>query len=154
MQNVVYLYNYVDVCRPYAVFPRLQSTVTMPRREVYGVTQCDKKLFVVFEHTDTIFVFEPNNEQLANIKMEELYHPWDIVACTKTKQLYIAGESRSCQQCVWRVSLDGRQIVNWLPNASTTIQLFSPWTLSVTSRRLLVTSPKDNELFLYGPDGS
>ena len=51
---------------------------------------------------------------------------------------------------MWRVSLDG-DVIKWLPNKSTTTDL-QPWSLSVTSRRLLVTSHND-ELLLFGADG-
>jgi len=118
------------------------------------VVRCDNKLFVVCSLSDTISVFGPNNEQLAKIRVQELKQPRDIVACLTTKQLYIAGRSNSKALCVWRVSLNSRKVVKWLPNRSTTNSArFTPWTLSVTSRRLLVTSQLYMELLLYGPDG-
>lgn len=78
--------------------------------------------------------------------------PQDIVACTETGHLYIAYYPGGC---ISRLSLDG-DVIRWLPNSSSstmTTDLQSPRSLSVTSRRLLVTSCHNNMLLLYDPDG-
>jgi hypothetical protein len=101
----------------------------------------------------TIFVFEPFNELLTRITVKELDFPTDIVACKETKQLYVAEGLCGSREpgCVWRVSMDGCQVDMWLPNKPTSA-LFNPRSLSVTSRRLLVTV-FTGRLFLYGPEG-
>jgi hypothetical protein len=96
-------------CHPYSVSPRLQSTLTVSGW-VRGVTQCDNKMFVVCLGSDTIQVFGRDNERLTNITVKGLKLPLDIASCTETNQLYIADWSG----CVWRVSVDGRQVVKWL----------------------------------------
>ena len=107
----------------------------------------DDKIFVVCYESDRIRVFGLNNEQLEDIKVKGLKEPWDIVACSETRSLYVADwESPGC---VWRVSTDGRVINKFLP---TTTKSFRPWSLSVTSGRLLVTTD-DDVLLLYGADG-
>jgi len=60
--------------------------------------------------------------------------PWDIAACERMSQLYVA-DSR---ECVWRVSPDGDDIKRWLPKSPS--DRITPRGLSVTSSRLLVTS--------------
>jgi hypothetical protein len=116
---------------------------------VWGVTQCDNKLFVVCAGSDRISVFGPNNEHLWSISINGLSAPCDIVSCTETRLLHIADI-----KCVWRVSLDGDVICRLpnkrLPNKSSTTT-FRPRSLSVMSRRLLVTS--HDELLLFGADG-
>ena len=149
------------MCRPYSVSPRLQSSLSVsPTRQVFGVTQCDNKLFVVCRDCDTIFVFGPNNERLTNIKLTELKRPRDIVYCTETRQLYIADYDWRSADRVWRVSCDGRQVVEWLTRKSTTTSKFRPYTLSVTAGRLLVTNSykafvgsSTDELLLFSVDG-
>ena len=118
-------------------------------RSVFGVTQCDSKLFVVGGDSDTILVFGPNYERLPSITVTGLKEPTDIAACIETRQLFIADIAGS--GCVWRVSLDGC-VDKWPTDKSTTTTDWRPWSLSVTSRRLLVTKAID-ELLLLGPDG-
>ena len=146
--NISFLQRFVvDVCRPYSASPRLHASLTVSTQTgVEGVAQCDNRLFVVCRLSDIIAVFGPNNEQLTSITVKRLKGPTDIVACTETKQLYIA----DLLSCVWRVSMDG-DVIKWLPNKSTATD-FQPESLSVTSRRLLVTSYND-ELLLFGADG-
>ena len=133
------------VCRPYSVCPRQQCTLTLSGRAV-GVAQCDNKLFVVTLDSDTIQIFERDNKQQTNITVNGLKEPTDIVACTETKQLYIA----DCESdCVWGVSLDG-QHVDKLTNRSTSPKDWRPYSLSLTSRRLLATSKLvNNSLFKH-----
>ena len=141
----------VAVCSPYSISPRLQSSLST-QSTVFGVTRCDNKLFVVCYMSDTISVFGANNEQLDNIEVKGLKYVRDIVADCESRQLYIADYSNN--NCVWRVSLEGH-VDKWLTNKSTTATQFSPYTLSVTSRRLLVTSSsrETDELLLFGADG-
>jgi len=66
--------------------------------------------------------------------------PRDIVACERTSQLYVVKD----ENCVWRVSADGADIKHWLPKSPD--DTFKPETLSLTSTRLLVTSPHTRQL--------
>ena len=81
-----------------------------------------------------------------DIKVNGLRQPYDIVACERTSQLYIADV-----KCVWRVSSDGTDIKHWLPKSPD--NTFQPDTLSVTSTRLLVTSPHTCQLRQFDADG-
>ena len=47
---------------------------------------------------------------------------------------------------VWRVSSDGKDVKCWLPKSSW--DTFTPWTLSVTSSQLLVTSRDTKQLLI------
>jgi len=74
--------------------------------------------------------------------------PWDIAACEKTSQVYIA----ELADCVWRVSAGDTDIKRWLPKSPS--DTFTPSTLSVTSTRLLVTSLDTNQLTQFDADGN
>jgi len=58
----------------------------------------------------------------------------DIVVCRDDRQLYVADID-----CIWRVSVDSHTYVMWLTIQSMT-GTFNVMSLSLTSRRLLVTS--------------
>ena len=69
------------------------------------------------------------------INIDGMICPVDIVVCRDDRQLYVADEFTD----IWRVSVADQSYVLWLSTPSTTDR-FSVTTLSVTSRRLLVTS--------------
>ena len=85
-----------------------------------------------------------------------MLEPWDVVACHETNNIYVA----DCVfRCIWRISAatdGGGRVEKWIPssknNSATTVTI-KPYSLSVTSRRLLATSRND-ELFIYGEDGA
>ena len=64
----------------------------------------------------------------------------------RTSQLYVADWN-----CVWRVSSDGKDIKRWLPKSRD--DTFEPFTLSVTSTRLLVTIRDTRQLREFDSDG-
>jgi hypothetical protein len=142
------LHHHVErgLCRPYSGSPRLHSSIHVSH--VMSVAHCEDKLYVVTVGSDTIKVFGPDNEELPGIKVTGLQMPTDIVACSETRHIYVADYS-----CVWRASLDGL-VDKWLPNATTSAIQLRPFKLSLTSRRLLVTSSGSYDLFLFGPDGA
>ena len=70
---------------------------------------------------------------LVNIDVKGMKDPRDIIVCRDDRQLYVADWPDS----LWRVSVDDHSYVKWLSNESTTHTFDA---LSVTSRRLLVTS--------------
>jgi len=114
---------------------------------VWGVTQLHHDVvYVICLSSSTIRRFNATTHQpLTGIVVKDLRRPCDIVACERTSQLYIA----DYPECVWRVSTDGTDIKHWLPKSPD--DTFKPWTLSVTSTRLLVTS--DYQLRQFDADG-
>jgi len=103
--------------------------------DVMGVTQLHDVVYMVCWSSSTIMRFNATTHQpLTGIVVKGLTSPRDIVACERTSQLYVA----ELEKCVWRVSTDGTDIMHWLPEIPD--DTFKPWSLSVTSTRLLVTS--------------
>jgi len=74
------------------------------------------------------------HQRMTGIVVRDLRDPHDIVACEQTSQIYVADS----WECIWRVSSDGADIQRWLPKSAS--DRLMPYTLSVTSTRLLVTS--------------
>jgi len=102
-----------------------------------GVTQLHDVVYVVCEYSSSISTFNATtHQQLTEIVVGGLSEPWDIVACQQTSQLYVADWSHD--SCIWRVSTDGTDIQRWPPKSPS--DTFNPWSLSVTSTHLLVTS--------------
>jgi len=99
---------------------------------------CDKLSIIHSHNADTL---SPLDE---DIHVEGMSDPNDIVVCRDDRQLYLA--DRDC--CIWRVSIDDHSYVKWLSTRSTT-EKFRVETLSVTSRRLLVTSQWSSSLHQY-----
>jgi len=108
---------------------------------VTGVTQLDDVVYFVCQSSSTIHRFGATTHQrLTDIGAKGLRPPFDIAACERMSQLYVADN----WGCVWRVSPDGANIKRWLiMSPSDTLGLYS---LSVTSSRLLVTSLRDKQL--------
>jgi len=116
--------------------------------DVRGVTQLDDVVYMVCQGSSAIMRFNATTRQrLTAIDVKDLSRPWDIVACERTSQLYVA----DWRECVWRVSTDGTDIKHWLPKSPD--DAFKPRTLSVTSTRLLVTSRDTCQLRQFDADG-
>jgi len=116
---------------------------------VWGVTQLHDVVFVVCMWSSTILRFNATTHQrLADIVVEDLEGPRDIVACEQTSRVYVA----ELEKCIWRVSADGADIKHWLPKSPD--DTFKPWTLSVTSTRLLLTSRDTKQLMQFDADGN
>jgi len=114
---------------------------------VIGVTQLHDVVYVVCRRSSTITRFNATTHQrLTDIDVDDLSEPWDIVACERTSQLYVA-----VAKCVWQVSSDGTDMQQWLPRSLD--DTFEPLTLSVTSTRLLVTSHDPRQLRQFDADG-
>ena len=107
---------------------------------MYGVTQLRDVVYVVSysvvcSGSSEIRRYNATTHQrLTDILVKGLRNPHDIAACELTSQLYVADSG----ECVWRVSSDGVDIQRWLTWSPP--DTFRPFTLSVTSSRLLVTS--------------
>jgi len=116
--------------------------------DVQGVTLLNDVVYMVCLSSSTIRRFNATTHQpLTGIDVKDLRQPWDIVACERTSQLYVA----EWLKCVWRVSSDGTDIKHWLPKSPD--DTFIPYTLSVTSARLLVTSDGTRQLRQFDADG-
>ena len=107
-----------------------------------GVTQLGDTVYIVSEESPVIKTFTDTLIPLADIHVEGMTDPSDIVASVVDRQLYVADGD-----CIWRVSVDNQSYVKWQPTEST--DTFRANTLSVTSRRLLVTSSRPAHLREY-----
>jgi len=124
------------------------SLVCVVEGIVWGVTQLHDVVYVVCRVSSTIRRFNATTHQrLTDINVKDLSDPCDIVACEQTSQLYVTED----EKCVWRVSADGADIKHWLPKSPD--DTFTPWTLSVTSTRLLVTSRDTRQLIQFDAVG-
>jgi len=105
---------------------------------VTGVTVIDNIMYVVSRESSTILLYSTDTYSPLDvvINVDGMKCPTDIVVCRDDRQLYVA----DWPYCIWRVSVDHHSDQEkWLPTESTT-HTFHVDTLSVTSRRLLVTS--------------
>jgi len=102
---------------------------------VSGVTVLDNVMYVVCVLSSTIRLYNTDTHSPLDlvINVDGMKDPRDIVVCRDDRQLYVADWPYS----LWRVSVDDHSYVKWLSTKSTT-DIFDA--LSVTSRRLLVTS--------------
>jgi len=99
-----------------------------------GVAQLDNVVYVVcFESAITIKTFNADTLRPLNndIHVEGMTDPLDMVVCRTQRQLLIAE-----YHCIWRVSIDQLQNEKWMETE------YVIESLSVTSQRLLVTSPR------------
>jgi len=112
---------------------------------VSGVTYLDNIMYVVCEDSSTIRLY--NTDTLSPldvvINVTGMKDPRDIVVCRHDRQLYVAED-----YCIWRVSVDDHSYVKWMTTQSST-DTFRVYTLSLTSRRLLVTSLYPHTLRQY-----
>jgi len=117
--------------------------------DVEGVTQLHDVVFVVCYKSSTILRFDATTHQrLTDIVVKDLKFPLDIAACEQTSHVYVA----ELAKCIWRVSADGADMKHWLPKSPD--DTFKPWSLSVTSTRLLVTSLDTKQLMQFDADGN
>jgi len=116
--------------------------------DVVGVTQLHDIVYILCGASSTISRFNARTHQrLTDIKVKDLSESWDIVACERTSQVYVADSL----ECIWRVSSDGEDIKRWLPKSPS--DTFTPCSLSVTSTRLLVTSLDTHQLTQFDEVG-
>ena len=114
--------------------------------DVAGVTQLHDVVYVICRMSPAIRRYDATtHQQLTDINVKDLREPCDIAACELTSQLYVSDDCKY----VWRVSSDGVVILRWLIKSDR----FSPYTLSVTSSRLLVTSLNDRQLRQFDEPG-
>jgi len=105
--------------------------------DVTGVTYLDNIMYVVCEKSSTIRLY--NTDTLSPldvvINVTGMKDPSDIVVCRHDRQLYVAD-----WYCIWRMSVGDHSYVKWMTTKSST-DTFNIYKMSLTSRRLLVTSP-------------
>jgi hypothetical protein len=108
------------------------------------------KDFGIYFSTVQVFAAHPPFLQHQEIDIHGLSCPRDIAACTETRHLYI-GDGDSV--CVWKVTSDGEIVgrIDLQSSYTRTVIPVDPWSLSVTSCRLLVTY--SNQLLVFGKDG-
>ena len=116
------------------IYFRLTDSCNDVVGRVGGVTQLDNVLYVACYNKIRTLAAD-TLRPLVNIDVKGMKDPRDIVVCRDDRQLYVADLSRS----LWRVSVDDHSYVKWLSTESTTDTFDA---LSVTSRRLLVTSQR------------
>jgi len=99
--------------------------------EVRGVTYLDNIMYVVCWRSSTIRLYNTDTLSPLDVVIDVtgMKLPLDIVVCRNDRQLYVAE-----RYCIWRVSVDDHSYVKWMKTE------FNVWSLSMTSRRLLVTS--------------
>jgi len=116
---------------------------------VWGVTQLHDVVYAVCRWSSTIMRFNATTRQpMTDINVKDLSVPGDIVACERTSQLYVVDDWKYVRQ----VSSDGTtDAQHWLPKSPD--DTFTPYTLSVTSTRLLVTSHGTRQLRQFDADG-
>ena len=102
---------------------------------VTGVTYLDNIMYVVCWQSSTIRLYNMDTYTSLDvvIDVDGMNLPIDMVVSRDDHQLFIADYS----DCVWRVSVVDHTYVKWLTSESTGHRFN---TLSLTSRRLLVTS--------------
>ena len=105
----------------------------------------DNIMYVVCDESSTIRLYSTDTHSPLDvvINVEGMRFPRDIVVCRDDRQLYVADSF-----CIWRVSVSDCTYVKWLSTVSTTDR-FDVTALSVTSRRLLVTSLASRRLRQY-----
>jgi len=105
--------------------------------EVSGVTYLDNIMYVVCARSSAIRLYNTDTYSPFDvvINVTGMTDPCDIVVCRHDRQLYVA----DYDYCIWRVSVDDHSYVKWMTTQSST-DTFHVDTVSLTSRRLLVTS--------------
>ena len=110
---------------------------------VWGVAQLDNIVYVVSAYLIKMYSADTLSPLGQGIHVDGMGNPNDMVACRDDRQLYISDQDNY----IWRVSADDHSYAMWRPTESTSGAL-CVWTLSLTSRRLLVT-PHSGSLHEY-----
>ncbi len=128
--------------------PQLKVNLKTPHL-VWGVANIAGKIFVANDNQNRIKVFQDNPpfDALQDIVVDGLQSPWDIAACPDKSQLYIAD-----RVYIWRVDVSSS------PKSNDSIckfikPNFMPYTLSVASTNLVITSDDGHALYVYNADG-
>ena len=117
--------------------------------EVTGVTYLNNVVYIVCRGSSTIRLYNMDASACSPfvIDVDGMTYPRDIVVCLDDRALYVADFSYSGSLRIWRASVDDHSYVTWLTLSSA--DTFNVWTLSLTSRHLLVTSSQSCTLEQY-----
>ena len=80
---------------------------------VTGLTCLDDVMYVVCVWSSTIRLYNTDTYSPLDvvINVDGMRDPHDIVVFRHDRQLYVA----DCYDCIWRVSVDDKSYVKWLP---------------------------------------
>ena len=80
---------------------------------VTGLTCLDDVMYVVCHRSSTIRLYNTDTFSPRDgvINVDGMMAPRDIVVCRHDRQLYVA----DWDHCIWRVSVDDKSYVKWLP---------------------------------------
>jgi len=114
---------------------------------VRGVGNLDNIMYVFCDDSSTILQYDMDTQSPIDvINIDGMKDARDMVVCHDDRQLYVADRCH----CIWRVSVDDHaDQEKWLSTEPTKDSTFCVTSLSVTSRRLLVTSLRPPRLYLY-----
>ena len=114
---------------------------------VRGVSSLDNIMYAFCDDSSAILLYDMDTQSpIGTININGMKAPQDIVFCRDDRQLYVADSG--C--LLWRVSVDDHSDQEkWLSTEPTKDNSFSITSLSVASRRLLVTSLRPPSLYLY-----
>ena len=101
---------------------------------VTGMMYLDNIMYVVCDRSSTIRLYNMDTYSPLDVVIDVsgMKYPRDMVVSRDDHQLFIADYN-----CIWRVSVVDQSHVKWLTTETTGHRFY---TLSLTSRRLLVTS--------------
>lgn len=111
---------------------------------VWGVTHLNKTIYAVRWQSNRIAAYSGQQpyQQLQDIVVEGLTGPIDIVACSNTAQLFVA-DWRDDGGVIWRIDVAANTAGEWLRIP------YKPWTMSLTSGRLVVRPIGEKALYIY-----
>ena len=117
---------------------------------VRGVAILDGLLYVVCELSSVIHVFDTKTyKNLDDIKVLNMDDPNDIVACSRSRLLFIADcrtDKPNCVGCLWKVTPTGK-VTRWLLRGG-----LSPYSLSIRNGRILVVPLHGKQLLIFNAE--
>jgi len=114
---------------------------------VVGVTQLRDVVYIACQWSSTVRRYNAiTQQQLTDLSIKDMRDPSDIASCEQTSCVYVVDS-----KCIWRVSADGSDIKRWLSKPQS--ETLTPWKLSVTSSRVLVTSDDTRQLIQFDEGG-
>ena len=83
--------------------------------DVTGLTCLDDVMYVVCYESSTIRLYNTDTYSPLDvvINVDGMRNPCDIFVCRHDRQLYVADWDSG--DCIWRVSVDDKSYVKWLP---------------------------------------
>jgi hypothetical protein len=135
------------VCSPFKCSPQRLHGVSV--ENVFSITEFNGKLYVGVGSSASVqvFVSRPPFIRLADVKVQGLSNPSDMVVCIETSRLFIV--DCGCQYIIWRLNLLHDQ-----PADKFITMTWRPWCVSLNTGRLLITPDDGDALFVYNGDGN